>query len=50
MKLQVIFISDLLEYGSNRVKENYQKGKKDRFTYSNYHWLYIETNKSATKV
>ena len=46
----MIFISDLLEYGSNRVKENYQKGKKDRFTYNNYHWPYVETNKRVTKV
>ena len=31
LKLQVIFISDLLEPGSNKVKECYLKEKNDKF-------------------
>ena len=37
IKLQVVFMSDMLEYGTNRIKENYQKSEKDRFTISSLH-------------
>ena len=37
IKLQVVFISDMLEHGTNRIKEKYQKGEKDRFTISSFH-------------
>ena len=50
MKLQVIFISDLLEPSSNTIKECYWEGKKDRFTFSTYKWLNIEHNNIVLKV
>ena len=50
IKLQVVFISEMLEHGTNRIKENYQQGEKDRFTISSFHWPHVTCNKKATKV
>ena len=50
MKLQVIFISDLLKPSSNTIKECYCEGKKDRFTFSTYKWLNIKHNNIVLKV
>ena len=37
IKLHVVFISDLLNHESNRIKENYRQGKKDRLKHSTFH-------------
>ena len=50
MKLQIIFLSNFVEYSSNRIKENYLNGKRDKFSSSYFHWPIIITNKRATKV
>jgi len=50
MKLQVIFISDLLEHKSNRVKENYLKGKRDRFSLIMFLWLSIVTDRKVSTI
>jgi len=50
MKLQIIFLSDLVEHSSNRIKENYLKGKRDKFSLSQFYWPIINTDKKATKV
>jgi len=38
MKLQVIFISNLLEPKTNRVKECFWQGKRDKFSTSSCKW------------
>ena len=38
LKLQVIFISNLLEPKINRVKECFWQGKRDKFLVSSYKW------------
>ena len=50
MQLRIIFISDLLEYRTNKVKENYSKGERDRFCSSQFHWLVVERDNRAKKV
>ena len=49
IKFQVIFISNLVEYGSNRIKECYIKGQKDCFSTSKYIWPSAQPNKSVIR-
>ena len=48
MKLQIIFLSDLLELLSNIIKEYYWEGKKDKFSRSNYRWPIIKPDNKVT--
>ena len=50
MKLQVIFISDLLKPSLNKIKECYWDGKKDRFVSSRYRWPIVKPNKKVMKI
>ena len=50
MKLQIIFLSDLLEPSSNIIKEYYWEGKKDKFSRSNYCWPIIKLDNKATEI
>ena len=49
IKLQVVFMSDMLEHGTNRIKENYQQVENDRFTISSSHWPHAMCNKRLLK-
>ena len=47
MQLRVISMSDLLEYGTNKVKENFSKGDIDRFCSSQFRWPAIKRDNKA---
>ena len=47
MQLRVIFIFNLLEYGTNKVKENFSKGDIDRFCSSQFRWPAIKRDNKA---
>ena len=50
IKLQVIFISDLLITNLNQIKECYLKGRRDHFIKSNFMWPQAEPNNQAIKL
>jgi len=50
MQLQVIFIYNLLEYRTNKVKENYSNSKIDRLYSSQFQWPAIERDNRANKI
>ena len=47
VRLQLIFISDLLESRRNKIKEYYWLERKDRFTKSVYKWPEAYPNKTV---
>ena len=50
LKLQVIFLCDLIEVGLNCIKEYYTKGRLDRFSKSTCMWPEAKTDKKAVKL
>ena len=47
MKLKLLFISDLVELFSNKIKEYFWNRQKDRFTKSIYQQLKVYTDAKA---
>ena len=45
--LQIIFISNLVEMNTNKIKDYYQNAERDKFSKSKYDWLYVEPNSSS---
>ena len=48
--LQIIFISNLVEMNTNKIKEYYWNVEIDKFSESKYNWPHIELNSSGFKL
>ena len=48
IKLQVMFVSDLLEAQSNKIKECFWSGRRDKFSSSKFKWPQVLTDDRAT--
>ena len=50
LNLQIIFLSDLLEIGTNKVKQNIYEAKKDIFYQSVYNWPEVVPTHKACRL